>query len=119
MGDQAEFGCQHHLIPAALQGTGEQLLVDVGAVDLGGVDQRDAQIESAVNRANGLGVVKAADGVGGGHPHRAQADTADLQIGEVSLFHGTFSCRRRGFVRSRRELPGYRGAVYRVELPPI
>ena len=40
-----------------------EFLVDVGAVDLGGVDERDTEVECAVDGADGLGVVAAGAGV--------------------------------------------------------
>ena len=79
MGEQSEFRRQHHLIPAALQRPGEEFLVDVRAVYLGGVDQRHAQVDRAVDGADGFGVVAAGPSVGDGHSHRAKADAPDLQ----------------------------------------
>ena len=43
VGDQAELGGQHDLVAAALQRPADEFLVDVGAVDLGGVDERHAR----------------------------------------------------------------------------
>ena len=37
--DDAELGGQHHLVAAALERAADELLVDVRAVDLGGVDE--------------------------------------------------------------------------------
>jgi hypothetical protein len=61
--DQAELGGQHHLVAAALERLADQPLVDVGTVDLGGVDERDAQVDGPVDGADRLGVVAARAGV--------------------------------------------------------
>lgn len=66
----------------------DEFFVDVGAVNLGGVDQRDAEVDRAVNRADGFGVVGAGAGVGDGHAHRAQAEAPNVEVGEMSPFHG-------------------------------
>jgi len=41
----AELGREHNLIPAAGDGTADELLVGEGAVHVGGVEQRAAQVE--------------------------------------------------------------------------
>ena len=61
----AELGGEHHLVAATLDGATHQLLVDVRAVDLGGVDEGDAEVEGPLDGANGLRVVGACAGVGG------------------------------------------------------
>ena len=63
----------------SLMRAADELLVGEGAVDLGGVDQRDAEVERAVDGADGLGVVGAGAGVGGGHAHAAETDAADVE----------------------------------------
>ena len=80
---EPELGGEHHLVAAALEGAADEFLVGVGAVDLGGVDQGDAEVEGPVDGADGFGVVAAGPGVGGGHAHRAQADAADVEGAEV------------------------------------
>ena len=54
-------------------------LVRVGAVHLGRVDERDAELERPVNRSNGFGVVAARSRVGGRHAHGAQTNAADVE----------------------------------------
>ena len=63
VGDQPELRGQHHLVAAALQRPADQFLVDVRAVDLGGVDERDAQFERPVDGPDGFVVVAARAGV--------------------------------------------------------
>ena len=59
---EAELGRQHHLVAAALDGPADELLVGERAVDLGGVDEGDAQFERPVDGADRLGVVGARAG---------------------------------------------------------
>ena len=74
VGDQAELGRRHDLVPVALEGSAHELLVGVGAVDLGGVDEGHAQCQGAVDRADRLVVVASGAAVAVGHAHRAQVD---------------------------------------------
>ena len=85
--DESELRGEHDLVAAALQGPADELLVGVGAVDLGGVDEGDAEVERPVDGADGLGVVGASAGVGGGHAHRAEADPGNLQLAELRRAH--------------------------------
>jgi hypothetical protein len=71
VGHEPELGGQYDLVAAVLEGVADEFLVGAGAVDLGGVDQRGAQVDSPVDGADGFGGVAAGAGVGGGHPHRA------------------------------------------------
>lgn len=57
--DQTQLGGQHHLVATIPQRLADQFFVDVRAVDLGGVDERQPQIEGAVNRPDRLCVVGA------------------------------------------------------------
>ena len=73
--DHAELGGEHDLVAAALDGPADEFLVDVRAVDLGGVDECHPEVEGAVDGADGFGVVASGAGVGEGHAHGAQADS--------------------------------------------
>ena len=84
MGDETELGGQHYLVAAALECPADEFLVDVRAVDLGGVDQGHAEIERPVDGADRFGVVAAGAGVAVGHAHCAQADAGDGQVAESS-----------------------------------
>ena len=114
MGDQAELRCQHHLIASALQGAGDEFFVSVGPIDLCGVDQRDAEIDGAMDRADGLGVVGAGAGIGHGHAHRAQTEASNFQFGEMSPFHGPI-VRRATSVHGT----GTVARVHRIDAPAI
>ena len=68
-----ELGGDHHPVCVRGQGFAEELLIDVRPVDLGGVEERDAEVDGPVQQrdhvlAIGHGAVAA------GHGHAAQAD---------------------------------------------
>jgi hypothetical protein len=63
MGDKSELRGDDGLIAAVLQSAPYEFLVDVGTVDLGGVDERDTELECPVNGADRLGVIAASTGV--------------------------------------------------------
>ena len=65
----------------------DEFLVGVRAVDLGGVDQGDAEVERAVDGADGFGVVGAGAGVRERHAHGAEADPGDVQVSELDVLH--------------------------------
>ncbi|GAB3837997.1 hypothetical protein GCM10027610_041080 [Dactylosporangium cerinum] len=88
VGDEAELGGQHHLVAAALQGPADELLVDVRAVDLRGVDQRDPELDRPVDGADRLGVVAAGAAVAVRHSHRTESDAGDLEFAEFGGTHG-------------------------------
>lgn len=59
----------------------------MGAVDVGGVKKIHAPINRLLKHLHGLGIVARA--VELAHPHTAQADGRDVQIGtQFSLLHG-------------------------------
>jgi len=80
VGDHAKLGRHHDLVATASDGPAEEFLVGVRPVDLGGVEEGDAQLQCPVDGADGLGVVAAGAGVGGGHPHGAKADAGDVEL---------------------------------------
>ena len=87
VGHEPELGADHDLVATTLEGAADEFFVDERAVDLGGVDERHAEVESAVDRADRLGVVAAGAGVGGGHAHGAETDTGDLEISKLDVLH--------------------------------
>ena len=91
VGDETEFRREHDVVTTVLDGFADELLVGEGAIDLRGVDQRHAEIERAMNGADGLGVVGTRSGVRGRHPHRAETDTGDIERPEVDVLHRYFS----------------------------
>ena len=87
VGDEPELGGEHHVVAAALDGPADEFLVDVRAVDLGGVDEVDAEVERAVDGADGFGVVGAGAGVAVRHAHCAKADARYCQVAESCVLH--------------------------------
>jgi hypothetical protein len=78
--DEAELRGHHDLVAAVLDRLADQFLAVERAVDLGGVDVGDAEIQGTADGADGFGVVEApAAGVGPGHGHGTQADPGDVQ----------------------------------------
>jgi len=86
--DDAELRRQHHLVAAALDGPTNQFLVEVGAVDLSGVEMGDAQIQRPVDGADGLGVAASPDVVVAGHRHGAEAYSGDVESADRDVLHG-------------------------------
>jgi hypothetical protein len=77
--DQAELRRHHDLVAAPLQGAADEFLVGVGAVDLGGVDVGDAEVEGSLDGADRLGVAAVRVQVVAGHRHRAESDARDVK----------------------------------------
>ncbi|GGT57143.1 hypothetical protein GCM10010271_71090 [Streptomyces kurssanovii] len=70
------------LVAAAPAGHADDFFAVEWAVDLGGVDVRDAEVEGPVDGADRLAVVEpSTGGVGAGHGYGAQADARDVQPG--------------------------------------
>ena len=75
--DRAELGRDDDLVAPAGDGAGEQLLVQVGSVDLGRVQEGDAEFERAVDRADRALIVLRGSGVERAHAHEAESDAPD------------------------------------------
>jgi hypothetical protein len=88
---EPELGRQHDLVAEALHRLAEQLLVTAGAtaVQLGGVEEVDPQLESAPDGGHSTVVVRFA--VRHGHAHRAEPERGDAQSlpAECALLHVT------------------------------
>ena len=84
---QAELRRHHDLVAAALDRPADQFLVEEGAVDLGGVEVGDAQIQCPVDGADRFGVAAFTGVVVAGHRHRTQADPGDVELAERDVFH--------------------------------
>ena len=84
---EPELRGQHDLVAPALDRPSDELLIRVGSVHLGGVDEGHAEVERPVDGADGLRVVRAGPGVGGGHAHGAETDTGDVEVSEADVLH--------------------------------
>ena len=86
--DVAELRREHDLVAAALDRLADERLVLAGlrAVDVGGVEEGDAELERPVDRRDRLGLVRLA--VPGRHPHAAEALLRDLEpVSKRARFH--------------------------------
>ena len=85
--DEAELRRHHDIVAASLEGAADELLVRVGAVDLGGVDVGDAQLQGSLDGADRLGVAAARVEVVAGHRHRAEPDARDVESAQRNVLH--------------------------------
>ena len=72
--DDAELRGQDHLVAAVLDRPADELLVGVRAVDLGGVELRDAEVQRPVDGVNRLGVAAGSDVVVARYRHHEHPD---------------------------------------------
>ena len=77
--DQAELRRDHDIVATSLDGAADEFLVGVRAVDLGGVDVGDAQLQRPLDGADRLGVTAARIEVVAGHGHRAESEARDVK----------------------------------------
>jgi len=74
----ADLGHQPQALGIGMEGVADQLVDDVGAVVLGGVDVVDAELDRAPeDGARRLGVARRAEDAGAGELHRAEANPVD------------------------------------------
>ena len=85
--NEAEFAGQDDLTASFSDRTADERLVGASPVCIGGIDQRDAQIEGPMNRTDRFLIVRSA--VALGHSHTSQTDSRDGQAAraEFTLFH--------------------------------
>jgi hypothetical protein len=83
----AELGGEHHLFTLAPNRSAHQLLISSDAVDVGGIEKVDAQLEGAIDGRDRRGVVGGA--VDRTHAHAAEPDGGDIDFGasEFPCFH--------------------------------
>jgi len=74
---EAELGGEHNPIPFALEGAADQVLVGERTVCFGCVEERDAELERAVQCGDGFIVVQWT--VGLTHSHAPKAESGDLE----------------------------------------
>lgn len=87
------MNCDDDVVPASLEGATDDLFAEEGSVDLGCVDVCDAEVERAVDRANGLGIIQATLGsLRACHGHGIEIDAGYLKVSELCILHERFSC---------------------------
>ncbi len=99
--DQAALGGDHQPLRVRMEGLGDELLGDLRAVGVGGVDEVDAQLDGAAQHAPRLLlVVRRPPDAFAGQPHRAEAHAVDLQVA------AQLECSGRGRVGSQSDCHG-------------
>lgn len=78
-----ELRGEDDVLPPARERLPQQLLVAPGTVDLGRVEDRDAEVERAMDRRDRLGLVGGA--VGLAHPHAPEPESRDLEAARSEL----------------------------------
>ena len=91
----AELRGHLHLVADRRDRLTHEFLVDVGAIDLGGVDERDALVHGVPDHVDHVVAVSRVGAVAHGHPHRAEADCGYLKaLPKCPGVHGgSFHCR--------------------------
>src|SRR6266849_10637214 len=77
--DNSELCGQHDLVALALDRSSDELFVLVGPVDVGGIEEGDAEFEGAMNGRDRFGVI--ASGVELRHAHAAEAEGGNFETG--------------------------------------
>ena len=104
-------------VTTAVERLGEQRLVGVGTVDLGGVEEIDAEVERAMDGRDALGLVGRTVDPGhtheAGHRHGAEADGRDFEslAAELAPLHGQTPPRKSCLPGST---PAWRNSAYTV-----
>jgi hypothetical protein len=84
----AEFGGEDHLVAQRFERFADEFLVDVRAIDLGGVKERDAALDGAAQDTDHLVAVARVRAVALAHPHAAETESGHLQaLAERSGLH--------------------------------
>jgi hypothetical protein len=87
VGDEPELGRQDHAVAMAFQSAADEFLIGVRAVDFGGVDQIDAEVEGAVDGVDGSASSLPASVLAMGHAHGAEPDPGHIQLSQASGVH--------------------------------
>jgi hypothetical protein len=83
---EAEFGGDDDTVAHGLQRLAEKFFIVEGAVGFGRVEQRDAEVDGAMQRPRRFGIVLRA--IGEAHAHAAEADGRNGEIfSEFAGFH--------------------------------
>ena len=119
----AEFGGDHDLVAHRLKRLADDLLVGVGTVGLGGIEEGDAELVRLPQEGDRVGLLHRR-AIGEVQSHAAEADRGDFEaaFSEFALLHCPCSC---GFAcmplspgwrcRARRQETAYLSGVQRPE----
>ena len=97
---EAELGGDHHPVAERLEGIAHDLLVGVGAVDLGRIEEGDAALHRRADERDAV-LLPQRMAVAEVEAHAAEADGRDFEAGfaKYALFHCGFSCTAGAFGR--------------------
>jgi len=85
---EPELGGDHDLVTYRGEGLADEFLVEVGPVDLGGVEERDTAVHRGPDEPDHLLPVPGVGAVALAHPHAAKPDRRDHQVmSQGPLFH--------------------------------
>jgi hypothetical protein len=86
---EAELGGDDYLVADRGERLADQFLVDERAVDLGGVEERDAQVDRGSQQVNHLAAVARVRAEALAHAHAAESESGNLQPAgpQDALFH--------------------------------
>jgi hypothetical protein len=88
LGDpEAEFGRDPHFVAERAQRLADEQFVGEGTVDLGRVEEINAEVGGPVHGADGVALVLAAIAVAVAHRHAAEPDRKDAQPGAEFPLH--------------------------------
>src|SRR3954454_6614238 len=88
VGDETELRRHDDVVAPAPDGLADNFLAVEGAVDLGGVDVGDPEVQRPVNGADRLRVIEPpAGGVDAGHGHGSQTDAGDIKPAQRYMLH--------------------------------
>src|SRR4051812_43737027 len=71
---EPELGGDDDVVAVRLEGFAHDVLVGKGSVDLGGVEERDAELDGAADDGDAVGAVRGGRVVGAGQAHAAESD---------------------------------------------
>src|SRR5262249_32810759 len=98
---QAELGGDDHLVATPGDGPADELLVVPRPVGVGGVEERDAQVEGPPDDGDGDVLVRRR-AIAGSEAHASEADRRDLQpAAQPSPLHPILPARRRRTLRAK------------------
>ena len=83
---ESELGGDHHVVADVGQSLADELLVGERPVDLGSVEEGDAELDRLADDGDAVLLVEV-QAVGMAEAHAAEADGGDLQVADVPLVH--------------------------------
>jgi hypothetical protein len=86
--NDSELGGEHDLVALAFDRLADQFFVLVRSVDVGGVEEVDAEFEGAVKGGDGFVVVASAVKLGHAHAAESESGNREASMSKMARFHG-------------------------------